>query len=86
MKRIALGNKQLRISDDKLAGYLSRGYIEIDDKTGKPKAVKPPDKIDAAAVKKLTDDNARLTEVCAVFEAKIAELEAALAAKTVPGA
>lgn len=36
MKTVMRGNKQLRISDDRLEGYKTLGYVEIDAETGAP--------------------------------------------------
>lgn len=35
MKIVQKGNRQLRVPDDRLSGYLDKGYAEVDEKTGK---------------------------------------------------
>ena len=64
MKLVQKGNKQLRISDDQLANYLSKGFDEVDRKTGKLIRKEPEDELKAlkkenAALKKA---NKELTE------------------------
>lgn len=57
MKIVQKGNKQLRVEDDRLDDMLSKGYLEIDEKTGKPIRKEPADntavlKKEIAALKK----------------------------------
>lgn len=64
MKLVQKGNKQLRIADDQLASYLSKGYDEVDQKTGELIRKEPEDELKAlkkenAALKKA---NKELTE------------------------
>ena len=51
MKTVQKGNKQLRVADDRLEDMLKAGYVEVDEKTGKPVNV-PAKETDAAALKK----------------------------------
>lgn len=57
MKIVQKGNRQLRIADDQLQNYLPKGFVEIDEKTGKPIQKAPVDEAKAlkrenAALKK----------------------------------
>ena len=55
MKKIVQkGNKQLTVSDEMLETYLSLGYVEVDEKTGKPIQKEPVSK--EAALKKENAD------------------------------
>lgn len=36
MKLVQRGNRQLRVADECLEDMLRAGYVEVDDKTGKP--------------------------------------------------
>lgn len=45
MKIVQKGNKQLRVADEQLANYLTKGYMEIDQKTGKPIQKEPTDEL-----------------------------------------
>ena len=54
MKLVQRGNKQLRVEDGLLPGMLAVGYVELDQKTGKPLTVPAP-KDSAAALKKEND-------------------------------
>ena len=64
MKIVQKGNKQLRVADDRLNDMLSKGYLEIDEKTGKP--IKKEMADSTAALKKeiaaLRKTNKELTE------------------------
>lgn len=51
MKTVQRGNKQLRVTDDRLEDMLKSGYVEVDEKTGKPLRA-PARETDAAALKK----------------------------------
>lgn len=71
MKIVQKSNRQLRIPDDQLSNYLTRGFAEIDQKTGKPILKEPVDdlkvlKRENAALKKenkeLKEQLAKLTE------------------------
>lgn len=75
MKLVQRGNKQLRVADDRLEDMLKAGYIELDEKTGKP--VRPPAaKTEADALRK---ENAALKkenkELAARVEALTAKAE-----------
>lgn len=64
MKIVQKGNKQLRIADEQLQNYLAKGYLEIDQKTGKPIVKESVDELkvlkkENAALKKA---NKELTE------------------------
>ena len=61
MKRVQKGNKQLRIQDDQLQNYLSRGYVEL-DKDGKPIVKEPEIKVLKRRVAALEKENAALKE------------------------
>lgn len=50
MKFVQKGNRQLRIDDLALDSMLKAGYVEIDEKTGKP--INVPEKDDPEALKK----------------------------------
>lgn len=41
MKLVQRENKQLRVEDDRLGDMLLAGYVEVDERTGKPVSVKP---------------------------------------------
>lgn len=45
MKIVQKGNKQLRVADERLDEMLSRGFVEIDQKTGKPINKTPKDEL-----------------------------------------
>ncbi len=71
MKLVQKGNKQLRIPDDRLDEFLTRGYCEVDEKTGKLIRKEPADDVKAlkkenAALKKenkeLKEQLAKLTQ------------------------
>ena len=65
MKIVQKGNKQLRIKDEHLEAKLKAGYVEIDEKTGKPVKVKnkePDVKVLEAEIKALKAENAELKE------------------------
>lgn len=51
MKTVQRGNKQLRVADDRLEDMVKSGYVEVDERTGKPVNV-PAKEADAAALKK----------------------------------
>ena len=72
MKIVQKGNRQLRIADEQLQNFLSKGYVEIDRKTGKPIIKEPVDEVKAlkkenAALKKA---NKELTEQLATLTGK----------------
>lgn len=69
MKIVQKGNKQLRVADGQLSNYLTMGYTEIDQKTGKPILKEPAD--DVKALKK---ENAALKKVNKELTEKVAEL------------
>ena len=50
MKIVQKGNKQLRIADERLDDMLLRGFVEVDQKTGKP--IKKVSKDELAELKK----------------------------------
>jgi hypothetical protein len=45
MKIVQKGNKQLRVADERLDEMLRRGFVEIDQKTGKPINKTPRDEL-----------------------------------------
>lgn len=45
MKIVQKGNKQLRVADERLDEMLRRGFVEIDQKTGKPIVKTPKDEL-----------------------------------------
>lgn len=59
MKIVQKGNKQLKIADERLDEMLSRGYSEVDQKTGKLLTKKDPEADKLATLKK---ENAALKE------------------------
>lgn len=61
MKTVMRANKQLRISDDQLEVMEKVGYVEVDERTGKP--VKPNEAIDLKGENAvLKEENKRLTQ------------------------
>ena len=77
MKTVQRGNKQLRVADDRLKDMLAVGYIEIDEKTGKP--ITTPEAADGiAALKKentaLKKENAALKKENKALKARVEEL------------
>jgi len=75
MKLIQKGNRQLRVDDVRADQLLKAGYIEIDEKTGKP--VKgAEDKGD----KDLKKENAALKKENKELQEKVADLTAKLEA------
>ena len=74
MKIVQKGNKQLRIADEKLENYLAKGYVEIDQKTGKPIVKEPADELKA-----LKKENAALKKANKELTEKVEELAAKLA-------
>ena len=52
MKIVQKGNKQLKIADERLDEMLSRGFAEVDQKTGKLIAKKDPKDEEIAALKR----------------------------------
>ena len=66
MKIVQKGNKQLRIKDEQLEAKLKAGYVEIDQKTGKPVALKVEKsevvKALEAEIAKLKAENAKLKD------------------------
>lgn len=69
MKIVQKGNKQLRVHDDRLNDMLSKGYVEIDEKTGKP--VKPQS---VDEVKELKKENAVLKKANKELSEQLAAL------------
>ncbi len=65
MKIVQKGNKQLKVADERLDEMLSRGFAEIDQKTGKPIAKKDAKADEIATLKK---ENAALKKECAELE------------------
>lgn len=69
MKIVQKGNKQLRIADERLDEMLRRGFVEIDQKTGKP-------------INKTTkDEMAELKKENAMLKKKVQSLTEQLSAK-----
>lgn len=78
MKLVMKGNKQLRISDDRLNDMLRAGYSEVDERTGKVLTPAAEPKLDAlkkenAAIKAANKELAAQVEALA---AHVKELEA----------
>ena len=69
MKIVQRGNKQLRIADDQLDNYAAKGYVEIDQKTGKPIVKEPVDEIKA-----LKKENAALKKTNKELAEKLAAM------------
>lgn len=72
MKTVQRGNKQLRVADDRLKDMLAVGYIEIDEKTGKP--ITTPEAADGIAA--LKKENAALKKENKALKARVEELTA----------
>lgn len=72
MKTVQKGNKQIRVADDRLEDMLKVGYVEVDEKTGKPVNVPVKDP-DSAALKK---ENKKLKARVEELEAQVTELKA----------
>ena len=76
MKLVQKGNKQLRVDDVRAAALIATGgYVEIDEKTGKPVKTADPEqdlKKENAALKK---ENAALKKENAALKARIQALE-----------
>lgn len=73
MKLVQRGNKQLRVDDVRAEELLKAGYVEIDQKTGKPiKAETTEDGADKA----LKKENAALKKENKELKAQVAELTA----------
>lgn len=79
MKIIQKGNKQLRVDDVRAAALLKTGYVEIDEKTGKPIQTETPDD------KALKKENAALKKENKELKAQVAELTEKLEATTAAG-
>ena len=47
MKIVQKGNKQLRVADERLDEMLNRGFVEVDQKTGKLLKKDPKDELTA---------------------------------------
>ena len=79
MKIVQKANKQLRVPDERLQEMLNRGYVEVDEKTGKPVVKKPVDEV--AVLKKENADlkktNKELTEKVEVLTKQLQEQAAA---------
>lgn len=69
MKIVQKGNKQLRVDDAQLNNYLSKGYVELDQKTGKPIVKEPVDEL-----KILKKENAALKKANKELTEKLAAL------------
>ena len=69
MKIVQKGNKQLRIPDDRLAEFQSRGYAEVDQKTGKLIQKEPTDE-----TKALKKENAALKKENKELKEQLAKL------------
>lgn len=69
MKIVQKGNKQLRVDDAQLNNYLSKGYVELDQKTGKPIVKEPVDEL-----KTLKKENVALKKANKELTEKLAAL------------
>lgn len=83
MKTVQKANKQLRVSDDRLDEMRKRGFVEVDEKTGKPIQAAAEDGADLlkkenAALKK---ENKALKEQVKALTDKVTELETAVKAE-----
>ena len=74
MKLIQRGNKQLRVDDVRAEELIKAGYVELDQKTGKPVKGEDPEK-------DLKKENATLKKENKALQAKVEELTAQLAGK-----
>lgn len=77
MKTVMRANKQLRIPDDQLAAMMKQGYVQIDEKTGKPIEAAPGEQDLKKENAKLRKENKDLTAQIKELEARIKELEPA---------
>ncbi len=73
MKTVQKGNKQLRVDDVRAEALLKSGYIEIDEKTGKPIQT-----AEEKAEKDLKKENADLKKENKTLKTQVAELTAQL--------
>ncbi len=69
MKTVQRGNKQLRVADDRLEELCGAGYVEVDEKTGRPVEVAASDAGDA-----LKKENAALKKENRELRAQAKEL------------
>lgn len=72
---IQKGNKQLRVDDTRAEALLKIGYVEVDEKTGKPIVTETPE--DDKTLKK---ENATLKKENKELKTQVAELTAQVAA------
>lgn len=72
MKIVQKGNKQLKVADERLDEMLSRGFAEVDQKTGKLLAKKDPKADKIAALEK---ENAELKKGNAELQKEIKALK-----------
>lgn len=72
MKIVQKGNKQLRVTDEHLNEMLNRGFVQVDEKTGKVIQQKKAD--DVATLKK---ENAALKKANDELQAQVAALKKA---------
>ena len=71
MKTVQRANKQLRVPDERLQEMLNRGYVEVNEKTGKPVKKEPVDK--AKALEKEIAELKKLNEELAAQIAQLTE-------------
>ena len=73
MKLIQKGNRQLRVDDVRAEELIKAGYVEIDQKTGKPIVVETEEE---KAQKALVEENAALKAKNEKLKAEIKKLTA----------
>lgn len=72
MKIVQKANKQLKVADERLDNMLKMGFVEVDQKTGKPIVTEKPDE-----AKTLKKENTALKKENAELKAEIEALKAA---------
>ena len=77
MKIVQKANKQLRVDDVRAEALLKAGYVEIDEKTGKPIQTE-----ETKGEKNLKKENAALKKENKALQEQVADLTTKLAAAT----
>jgi len=79
MKLIQKGNKQLRVDDVRAEAMLKAGFVEVDEKTGKPILT-----AEAKAENDMKKENADLKKENEALKAQVAKLTAKLEELSAP--
>jgi major membrane immunogen (membrane-anchored lipoprotein) len=74
MKLMQKGNRQLRVADERADDMIKSGYVEIDQKTGKPVRVEPKPDDKEAVIKSLEAENAELKKENLSLKDRVNEL------------